>query len=112
MIKKGSVLTAMILLFNSCYSYKSLESPSTDFIAGEKYEIRIGDREMQRVLVKEVSDEAIVVEHNKAEMTVQKSMITESKQQTFSTGKTVLASAVGLAALISVVTVISLSSGD
>ena len=112
MMKKSSVMTALILLFNSCYSYQNLESSSTDFTVGEKYEVRIGDRGMLRVLVTQVSDSTIVVEHNKAEMTIQKSMITESKQQTFSTGKTVLASAVGLAALISVVTVISLSSGD
>ncbi|RDY60654.1 hypothetical protein [Flagellimonas nanhaiensis] len=110
-MKNFSTLTALLVLFSSCYSYKNLKPLGNDFVQGEKYEIRIGNREMQRVLIKQVTDSTIVVEQNKTEITIQKSMITESRIRKFATGKTIVASTLGVLLIIATFGVISLSSG-
>ncbi|NAY92886.1 hypothetical protein GTQ34_13265 [Muricauda sp. JGD-17] len=111
-MKKLSMLTALLILFNSCYSYKSLEFPEMDFVVGEKYEIRVGDREMEKVLVNQVTDSTIIVLQNKTEITIKKSMVTESKLRKFSMGKTIAACTLGVLLTIVTIGTISWSSGS
>ena len=110
-MKNSIVLSALLILFQSCYTYKALEPTTGDFVVGQKYEIRIADREMHKVLVNQVTDSTIVVKQNKSEITIQKSLITESRLREFSTGKTIVAGTLGVLLTILTIGAISWSSG-
>ena len=86
---------SILLFLSGCYTYKSLPSRENDFVVGEKYEIRIGDRPIQRVFVNSVTDSTLLVRKGRAELVVQKDMITEVKYRKVSTGNTVFGVVVG-----------------
>ncbi len=96
MIKKTALLMAFLLLFNSCYNYKRLDFEVDDFKINQNYEIRVGQRKMEKVKVVQVTDSTIVVMKNKNRVAIQKSMITESRLRKLSTGKTIIGSVVGV----------------
>jgi uncharacterized ubiquitin-like protein YukD len=111
MVKIACVLS-ILMLFNSCYTYQQLNTADFDYMVGKRYEIRMGDREMEKVLIKAVTDSTLVVVQDKTEMTIQKSMITESRMRKYSVGKTIVASALGALVVIATIGIISWSSGS
>ena len=111
-MKNISLCLVVLILFNSCYSYKQVGSVNPDYLIGKKYEIRIGDRQMEKVIIKEVTDSTLVVIQNKNEITVQKSMITESRMRKYSVPKTILASAVGVLLTLATLGALSWSRGS
>lgn len=110
-MKIAAFCLIILVLFNSCYTYKPLNPIEDEFIVDQKYEIRIGGREKRRVIIKEVRDTTLLVVHGKTELVVQKAMITESRKMDFSTGKTILASVVGAAALLGTMALIAFKDG-
>ncbi|MFD2101679.1 hypothetical protein [Flagellimonas iocasae] len=99
-MKIAAFCLVILVLFNSCYTYQQINPVKDEFIVSEKYEIRIGNREKQRVYVKEVKETTLLVTHGKTDMVVQKAMITESRKMKPSTEKTVLAVVAGSLALL------------
>jgi len=94
----------VLVLFPSCYSYKNMADTQDAYIIGEKYEIRIGDRALEKVTIKSVTDSTITVLQRRNEIIIQRAMITESKQRTFSTGKTIIGVSVGI--LLTIITLV------
>lgn len=111
MVKIACVLS-ILMLFNSCYTYQQLNIANPNYIVGKRYEIRMGDRQMEKVVVKAVTDSTLVVVQDKTEITIQKSLITESRMQKYSVGKTIVASALGAFLIIATIGMISWSSGS
>ncbi|MBO0328962.1 hypothetical protein [[Muricauda] lutisoli] len=111
-MKNIVLFLAIILLFDSCYSYKKLEFGSNDYLIGEKYEIKVGNRKSEKVTIKEVTDSTIVVIQRKNEIILQKSMITEAKLMKISPGKTILVSVATLGLVIVVAGIISFTGGN
>lgn len=96
-----------LLLFTGCYTYKNRAGNQGAYIVGEKYEIRIGSRKLEKVTITSVTDSTITVLQGRNEITIQKALITESKQRTFSTGKTIIGISVGI-----LLTIITLGVGS
>jgi len=92
---KKLVFISTLLLLSGCYTYKPLYADENDFVVGQKYEIRIGDRPMERVVIYAVTDSTLVVHKGRTELVVQRDMITESKFRKLSPGKTTLGVVVG-----------------
>lgn len=109
-MKVAALSLIVLVLFNSCYTYKPLNPVEDEFIVGEKYEIRIGDQKKQRVHIKEVNDSTLLVIQNKTVLVVQRAMIAESRKMDFSMGKTILASTVGV--LLTLITLGALMWND
>ncbi|RYC52589.1 hypothetical protein [Flagellimonas olearia] len=111
MVKIAYVLSILILL-NSCYTYQQLNTENPDYVVGKRYEIRMGDRKMEKVLIVAVTDSTLVVVQDNTEMTIQKSMITESRIRKYSVGRTIVASALGALVVIATIGIISWNSGS
>nr|WP_299166904.1 hypothetical protein [uncultured Allomuricauda sp.] len=111
-MKRIALLMAFLILFNSCYSYKKLNLGVDDYDVGQNYEVRLGERKMEKVKVVEVTDSTIVVLQNKNRVVIQKSMITESRLRMLSPGKTIIGSVVGVLATLSIFGILFLSGGS
>jgi hypothetical protein len=107
-----ALLMTFLMLFNSCYSYKNLNLGIDDFEVDQTYEVRLGERKMEKVKVVEVTDSTIVVLQNKNRMVIQKSMLTESRHRKLSPGKTIIGSVIGVLATISIIGIISFGGGS
>lgn len=94
-MEKKLIFISILLFLSGCYTYKPLPTYENDFVVGQKYEIRIGNRPMERVFVNSVTDSTLVVRKGRTELVVQRDMVTESKFRKFSPGKTVLGIVVG-----------------
>lgn len=86
----------MLVLFPSCYSYKNMADTQDSYSVREKYEIQIGAGNLEKVTVTSVTDSIVTVLQRGNEITIQRALITESKQCTFSTGKTIIGISVGV----------------
>ncbi|MBO0321684.1 hypothetical protein J0X14_05210 [Muricauda sp. CAU 1633] len=92
---KIPLFISILLLQIGCNAYKPTQGNSNNFVVGQKYEIRIGDRPMERVIVNDVTDSTLVVRKGRTEVIVQRDMITEIKHRKVSTGNTVFGVVVG-----------------
>ncbi len=104
---KKLLFISILFLLSGCYTYKPLQESNNDFVVGQKYEIRIGNRSMERVLVNAVTDSTLVVSKGRTEQVVQKDMITEVKYRKVSTGNTVFGVVVGGLLAITLIGVLS-----
>lgn len=111
-MKNIVLFLVLILLFDSCYSYKRLDAGNNDYLIGEKYEVKVGNRKPEKVTIKEVTDTTIIVMQRKSEITLQKSMITEAKLMKISPGKTILVSVLTLGAIVVIATIVDFTKGD
>lgn len=98
---------SILFLFSGCNTYKPIQGGTNDFVVGQKYEIRIGNQPMERVMVNAVTDSTLLVRKGRTEVIVQRDMITEVKYRKVSTGNTVFGVVVGGLLAITLIGVLS-----
>ena len=86
-MKNRSVLLGMMILLQSCYSYKNVNFPQKDLIAGKKYKIRVEDLTTKAVF-QTSNDSTTTFTINKKEVKFATNKIKSAKVRKFSLGKT------------------------
>ena len=99
------LLFAVSILFQSCYSYKSINK-NNDLEIGEIYKIK-QDNYFEKVKLLAINDSVLTFKDGRDEVEIPKSKILEIKERDFSVGKTVLG-IIGIG-LITVATIIAVA---
>lgn len=98
-------LLAISFLFQSCYTYRTIDLKDTAVIVGKNYKIR-QDTKFVKSKIEAVNDSTITVAEGNAVKDILMSEIKEMKESKFSTLKTVgLVLGIGLVAAIIVVAI-------
>lgn len=87
-MKKIFLGIALIILCQSCYSYKQVEANPTTMVIGQKYKIERNDKTSKVVYIKAV-DSAVVVSKNGKEEQIALKDITKVRERKFSLVKTI-----------------------
>lgn len=86
-MKKICLLLGVILLFQSCVSYKKVEANPKTMVIGEQYKITRNDKTSKAIYITN-ADSAIVVMRNGVQEQIPVKNITEVRQRKFSLAKT------------------------
>lgn len=84
-------LSAILFLFQSCYTYKSFDNSPDRMIVGKTYKIqRNGSKKFEKITIKGFSDSSAVVTQRFEAKKIPLSEISKVKSRKFSVVKTVL----------------------
>lgn len=85
MKKRIFFLAGISLLFQSCYTYKRMDS--SDFEIGKNYKVTLNDKQL-KIKLNQINDSTLIVTHKKEEIVISKNKIQELKKRKFSVIKT------------------------
>lgn len=88
-MKKISLLLAIAFLFQSCYSYKSVEVNPKTMVIGQEYKIE-RNHKTSKIVYTQNADSAIYVLKNGNEERIALKDISSARQKKFSLAKTLL----------------------
>lgn len=104
-------LIAISFLFQSCYTYKTIDLKENALYRGRNYKISQTDKS-EKVELQFVNDSALIVSQDNIQKTIPISKITEIKEGKFSTPKTLgLLAVLGLTTMV-VIGTIAMSNFD
>lgn len=108
---KVSFLLGLLLILNSCYSYKALDHTEKSVSPGKKYLVSIAGREPFKATLLEVSDSTYLLEYHKKEVVVAIAMVTKIKERKFAPVTTVVVALAGGFLLLGIIAAVSFSAG-
>lgn len=100
-MKKIILFLAIVILFQSCYSYKAVENNSSQYEIGKTYKLKQG-KKSEKVKIISKTDSTIVVNHKFEDKQVSLNSISKVEKRKFSIVKTVLFPPLTLALLIGI----------
>lgn len=88
-MKKYISFLVILILFQSCFSYKSVENNSSQYEIGKTYKLKQG-KKSEKVKIISKTDSTIVVNHKFEEKEISLQAISKVEKRKFSIVKTVL----------------------